>query len=348
MKKLLSHLKNFFSFYWRKKWLTIPATIVFFIILFIIWPKPSKPIPEVTVGYSDLTVSLSVTGTAVAKSQANLTFPIGGTINWIGVKKGDFVQKFQTIATLDQRTVLKNLQTALLTYGDQRNTFDQTIESNQNSPLTSPLQRVLASNQNDLNKAVVSVELQDLARQQSILFTPIAGIVTRMDTQVPNTTATLGTTTFTVTDPNSMVFDADVDQADIGKVQTGLPVQITFDAYPSDTLTESVSNIDFVSHTTGSNGTAYTVETTLPDNSSYRYRVGMSANAEIILDKQSHVLTIPLSSLVDNSYVYIKQGSTYKKQKVTLGLENDTDAQVTSGLSQGDIIAADPTQVPKH
>src|SRR5260221_3521584 len=98
------------------------------------------------------------------------------------------------------------------------------------------MKRLLQNNQYDLNKTINSVELVDLARQQSILSTPIAGIVTRVDAPVAGVTAIAGSTTFTVVDPTSIVFDMDIDEADIGKIQEGQHAKITLDAYPNMTL----------------------------------------------------------------------------------------------------------------
>lgn len=327
--------------------------VVFIVIAFFVFrPKPAPPIATQKIQKGDIVQTVSVSGAVAAKNVANLTFPIGGTISWIGVKVNDTVSAGQTIATLDQRTVLKNLQQALITYSEQRNTFDQTLFNNGNAAgpqdaVNDTIKRVLQNNQFDLDKSVNSVELQDLARQQSILTTPISGIVTKEDTTVAGTTAVLGTTTFTITDPTSLVFSMDVDEADIGKIHPGQKVSLTLDAYPNDTFSLPVDTIDFVSHATTNGGNAYTVDVKLNNSASSTYRVGMNGNADITTNEKHNVLTIPLASLVNTNQVYVKTTKGFVLRSISLGLQSDTQAEVTSGLAVGDAIALDPTQIKK-
>lgn len=332
---------------WHHKKISL-GVVVLLIAAFIFYPRPKPTLATTTVKEGEFIQSLSVSGSVVAKNSVNLTFPISGKIAWVGVKKGDFVKAGQTLATIDQQTAQKNLQAALISYSLQRNTFDQTQSNNQNrtpdQALSDDMKRILQNNQYNLNQAINSVELQDLAKKNAVLWTPIDGIVTRVDTEVAGPDAIAGTTTFTVTDPTSVAFDMDIDQADIGKLSKDLPVHIVLDAFPDQTINEPVNSIDFVSHTTSNGGNAFTVETVLPQNADYHFRIGMNGNAEIILSKKEHVVSVPLSSITDDKYVYVKKKDGFVKTKLTLGLQNDTDAEVVSGLSAGDEVALDPTQ----
>ena len=332
--------------------MTAIGIVVLLILAVIFKPKPPVQVATQKVEPTDVVQTVSVSGSVVAKSSVNLTFPIAGTISWVGVKTGDSVTAYQTIATLDQRTTLKNLQAALLKYNIQRDSFDQTIANNNGIPnaqnaLNDNMKRILSDNQYNLDLAVNSVELQDLAKQQSVLTTPIAGIVTRADATTPGVTA-VPTVVFTIVDPNSVVFSMDVDEADISKIKDGQIANITLDAYPNDVLHLPINSIDFVSHTTTNGGNAFTVQVALNNTASYKYRVGMNGDADITTAKRTHVLAVPLSSLINNNQVYIKMGKKYVKKTVTLGLQSDTEAEVTSGLHAGDIVVIDPTQIPKN
>src|SRR6185312_3560203 len=109
----MSIVKRPLSFLWSHKILTAIAVVVLLIIGFILRPKPVLQIATQKIEPTTLTQTVSVSGSVIAKSTANLTFPISGTISWVGVKTGDTVSAYQTIATLDERTALKNLQKAL-------------------------------------------------------------------------------------------------------------------------------------------------------------------------------------------------------------------------------------------
>lgn len=346
-------VKRISSFIKSHKIITSVIFIILVVLFFVFRPKPATPIATQKVEPTDVVQTVSVSGSVVAKNTAILTFPIGGTVSWVGVKTGDTVAAGQTIATLDQRTALKNLQQALTTYAIQRNTYDQTVAdngntANPNTAVNDTEKRILETNQYNLDKAVNSVELQDLARQQSILTTPIAGLVTKADVTTAGTTAVLGTTGFTVVDPSSVVFSMDVDEADISKIRLGQTADITLDAYADKTLHLPINSIDFVSHTTSNGGNAFTVQVSLGSNSDYTYRVGMNGDADITTAKRVHVLAVTLSSIVNNNQVYVQQGKKFVKKTVVLGLQSDTEAEVISGLTAGELVVLDPTQVPKN
>lgn len=347
---LKSIFSKIFSFIFHHKKLST-TFLALLIVGFSLWPKPLAPVPTQEISAQDFVQSISVSGNVAAENTVNLSFPINGTIAYVGVKKGDIVNAYQVLANLDLRTVLKNLQNALLAYSIQRNTFDQTITNNGNpsDPSTAAndsVKRILQDNQYNLDQAVNSVELQNLAKQQSILTTPIAGIITEAD-PIAGQTAVLGTTLFTVVDPNSTVFDMDIDEADIGKISVGQEVDIVLDAYPDTTYRQHITKIDFVSHTTSNGSNAFSVETDLPTNTNYRYRVGMNGNADVILNKEPNTLTVPMIAVVNNT-VWVKVKGGFENRKVVIGKQNDTDGIVVSGLSAGDVVALDPTAAAKE
>ncbi len=332
------------------KKLLIPPVIVVVVLSVTFWPRPAAPIDTAVIKQTNITQSISATGTIDSEKSVDLNFLAAGKLVYLGVKKGDLVKQWQVIATLDQRTMQKNLETALRNYSLQRNEFDQTKSDNANhtpqDALTDNLKRILQNNQYDLDKAVISVELGQLAREQSVLASPISGIVTRADAKTAGVNVTAATT-FTVADPTSLVFKIDVDEADIGKVQEGKSLKVTLDAYPDIALDLSVNSIDFTTHATTGGGSAFTVQAAMPPNSDFTYRVGMSGDAEIILDEKDNVLTVPLASIAQDKYVYVQTEKSFEKREIKLGLKNDTDAEVLDGLHAGDKVAIDPTEAEK-
>lgn len=329
------------------------AAIILFVllVLFIFRPSPPKPVSTEKVSKGNLVQSIAITGTVGAKISVDLSFLAGGKLTYLGAQKGDYVGAYQTIAVLDQRTAQKNLEKALLDYNLQRSTFDQTLEDNQNrtpnEALNNEMKRILEQNQWNLEKAVNSVELQDLVKQQLILTTPIAGIVTRADIKSAGVNVG-GATLFTVTDPNLLEFKMEVDEADITRIRDGQEVEITLDPYPETKLKLKVDRIDFITHTTSTGGNAYDVIADIPDNPDYKYRVGMNGNADIVTGRKNNALIIPLSSIVDEDRVLVKIPRGFVKRTVKLGLQTDTSAEVVSGLSLGEEVASEPSIVPQQ
>lgn len=338
----------FFSFLKRHKIIAAICIIAIITAAIIFRPKAKKEISVEKISRGNIIQSISITGNIAAERYADMTFQIPGTLATLSVQKGDTVNKGQIIATLDQRTALKNLKTALLNYSLQRNTFEQTYKGQPaekpNDALNENMKRLLENNQYNLDLAVNSVELQDLARQQSILTAPINGIITRADVKTPGVNIT-AVTTFTIVDPESITFRMEVDEADISKVKEGQRIDANLDAYPDSTLHLKVDSIDFVTHSTSTGGNAYDVKATMPKNPNYEYRIGMGGNASIITNQKNGILKIPLSSLLDDNTVFIKVGDTYQKKRLTLGIQSDTETEVLSGISEGDLLVLDPATV---
>lgn len=340
-------MKRFFSSLKHHKKRVIPLVIVLIILGFIFFPKPPQPLETQKVKEADLIESLTTTGSVSSDSTVELNFLTSGKVVTVGAKKGDLVEAGQVLATLDQRTTQKNLQSALIDYSKQRNTFEQTKDNNNdNTPQTAlneSMKRVLENNQYDLDKAILSVELQTLIREQSVLTSPISGIVTQADITTPGVSASV-TDIFKITDPTTLLFKMDIDEADIGKVHTGQSVKVTFDAYPDDTFEVTVDSIDFASHTTASGGNAFTVDAALPANSKYSYRVGMNGDGEVILDEKNDVLVVSLASLTEDNAVYVKKGDVFEKRKIKTGIQSDTEVEVVKGLKKDEEVALQPDE----
>lgn len=315
-------------------------------MLFLFRPKPPKPIPTQKATSGEFVQSLSITGTITANSQVNLTFPTSGKLVYLSAKEGDSIKKWQVIASLDQEKLQATLRQATQDFTAAKaaveQVYDQTGRKTDLSFSEKVLQTAAEATQ---NKAYDNMRKAQTDIQESNLVSPIAGILTRADVQ--NTGVNVNTTTtFTVTDPTSLEFKMEVDEADISKVKIGQVVDISLDSYPDKTLNLVIDNIDFVTHTTSTGGNAYDVKAKMPDNSDLRYFVGMNGNAEIILSKKGNVISVPLSALFETNKIYVKAGNTYQKRTLTLGAQNDTSEEITNGLSEGDIIVTDPTTVP--
>jgi multidrug efflux pump subunit AcrA (membrane-fusion protein) len=83
------------------------------------------------------------------------------------------------------------------------------------------------------------------------------------------------------------------------------------------------------------------------ENTADKLKSGMNAQVEITLFKKEEVLLIPLIALqrgempdgeANEREVLIKRGTDFIGQKVQIGSSNFKDAEIISGLSEGDIL----------
>jgi RND family efflux transporter MFP subunit len=342
--KLKSYLSKFKNLIFSHKKISIPLIVVLVVILFIMWPKSGNPILTENVKYQDVVKTVSVTGKVNAQNIANLTFQFGGKLVFLGAKEGDTVKKWQAIATLDQNQLQASFRQAQQDFIAAKAASEKYYDNhNDTESFDEKIQRTaIDASQNKAYDQIQKVQ-QDISN--STLYAPFDGILTKSGADSIGVNITPATI-FTVTDPSLLDFEMDVDETDVGNVKAGQPINVVLDAFPTTTIKLTVGNIAFVSHTTTSGGNAFTVKGVIKDGS--EYRVGMSGNADIVVSKREHVLTIPLSSVIDDNFVYVKTNNKFEKIKVKIGLQSDTLAEVLSGLSEGQSVAVDPSTVPQN
>ena len=341
-KKYLFQIKNLI--FGHKK-LSLVAIVILIVLGYFLFPKSQKPVLTQNASVENIVKTVSVTGKVDSDNSVNLVFQAGGNLDYLGVKVGDTVKKGQLLASLNKDNLWAAFRQAQQDFTAAKAASEQYYSGNTNA--TESYEQKVKRTALDAaqNKAYDNMVIAQKAVYNSNLYSPIDGIVTRADADAVGMNVTAATV-FTVTDPKSLVFKLEVDQADIGKIALGQKVKIVLDAFPDKTFTKSVDKIDFVSHTTTSGGNAYYVNSLLPMD--LGFRVGMAGNADIIVATKDNVLTIPASSVSDDNTVYKKQDGKYVKTKVKIGLQNDTLSEVISGLSQGDTVAIDPSSVPQN
>lgn len=288
---------------------------------------------------------INSSGKTKSDRSVELKFQGSGKLVWVNVKEGDLVNAYQAIAGLDAREVQKNLEKSLRDYSAQRNDFEQTTRvtyDNIFDPAKAPndtIRRILEKNQWDLDKAVLDVELRHLALEYATLVTPIAGIVTHVDTPVAGVNVTPATATFAISDPSSLVFEANVDEIDVGRLVVGQPASISLDAFADTTFSGKISYISFTSVTSGGGATVFPVKIAFDEPQNLR--IGLNGDVSIEVAKEEQVLTVPIEAIReddDGKYVFRKTGESFERVAVTVGNQNEDTIVIKSGLSDGESV----------
>src|SRR3989344_1014273 len=289
-----------------------------------------------------ITKTLDLTGHIDAAQKTDLRFSAPSRLAWVGVKEGDMVNKWQAIASLDTRTLQKQLAQDLNNFNKAFRTHDQVLDDNNyygTPDLDQALRRILENADYDLNNTVINVELRDLAIKLSSLVSPFAGLVTRVDQ--PNAGVNVSVTdTFQIINPDSLYFSAEVDELDISKIVVGQSAPIVLDAYEGETIESTITKVSFVPVSSAS-GTSYKVELAIPSgNLNLKYRLGMSGDAIVRLDQKDNVLTIKSQALIERDGAYFVDLKTSAKdperKAVEIGLETDELVEITAGLTTSD------------
>ncbi len=286
---------------------------------------------------------VSVSGQIDADKKAVLKFKTSGKLAWVGVQEGDFVKKWQAIASLDQRELKKKFQKEMNDYLTTRWKWEQTQADYKDYRdrllLTDEMKRILDESQFGLDNAVLDLEIADLAVKYATIYSPIAGIVTEVDSPLAGVNITPATAKFVVVDPDSVYFSAKVDELDVGKVKVGQAVVIVLDAYPGERFDGRVTNVAFSAVSTSGGGKAFLTKVSLPSNNNLKFKLGMRGDAEILVVRKKNVLSVPVDALIkrkkDSVWTVDDQGRARRKEVLT-GLESEDRVEVAKGLSEGE------------
>jgi len=131
-----------------------------------------------------------------------------------------------------------------------------------------------------------------------------------------------------------------VDEPDIGRLQVGQRVEITWDAVPGRTWTGTVNTVPSTVKPHGSRNVGEV--TCLIDNQDLRLLPNVNVGVTIVTAEHSNVLTLQRDALhIDDStpYVFGIVDSHLKRQPIQFSLQNLTRVEITSGLSEGETVA---------
>ena len=171
-------------------------------------------------------------------------------------------------------------------------------------------------------------------RENTVLTSPISGVVTARNYDPGDLTAQLPILTVARVQPLKVVIN--VSESDLPKVRKGMPALIKFDTYGDEefqgTVTTVMPTVDTQSRTFG-------VEVTMP-NANGKILPGMFGRVSLNLGKADRVV-VPDKAVVKqtgsgNHYVYVyNSDGTVSYNKVELGQRLGDTYELISGVESG-------------
>jgi len=170
---------------------------------------------------------------------------------------------------------------------------------------------------------------------------PFDGIVTLAPGIEKGAGLAPGVAAFTVTDPTAMVFEAAVDETDIGLVKAGQTAKVTLDSAPGTPFTGTVDRVATVARATATGAVSYPVRITFTYGSTPVFQ-GMSGSATIDVQTVAGAVTVPVEALMtgkDGASVFVVGADNVAHRvAVQVGAQSDTMVQITSGVKEGDVV----------
>lgn len=187
---------------------------------------------------------------------------------------------------------------------------------------------------------------------ESIIKAPIDGYILSRTVEVGDPVTPLssfqeGTVLMKMANMQRLIFKGTVDEIDVGKMKEGMEVEIRVGALPNDTVHGTLRKI-WLKAEKKENATVFPIEILIPGAKNTVLRAGYSANANIIINKKTDVLTIPERVVTfrnDSALVKVAMGVGKEEERlIKTGLSDAINVEVLSGLKEGEEVFEKPVK----
>lgn len=327
----------------------------------------------------NISASVTATGTVAAEATVLVGTQVSGTIRQLNVDYNSIVKKGMLLAQIDPaifqaqveqaranlKSAAANVEKSEAALLEAKRTLERNktlfarnfiarsdMDASETNYLSAQAQLNVTKAQVEQAKAALLLAETNL--QYTRILSPVDGIVISRNVDIGQTVAASfqTPTLFNIArDLTRMQIETSIDEADIGKIKAGLPVQFTVDAHPDILFVGRIAEIRNAP-TTISNVVTYTVIIKV-DNPELRLKPGMTANVTVVTDNRENVLKVPNAALrfkmaAERATDKGKSGSPAKRPEPTKGqtaqktqalwlLENDKPRRVvvSVGISDG-------------
>jgi HlyD family secretion protein len=211
---------------------------------------------------------------------------------------------------------------------------------------------------------------------------PITGTITSMNIKVGETAVAsqisiAGSSLMTIANTSTMITEVNVDEADIARIAVGQEVAIHTAAYPDTPIKGEVLAIPLSPKATpgaqaqgASLARNYNIKVKLGDTKALMLRPGMTCRAEIFTASSGKSLALPLQAVLSNNdentetgpkkdkkskttvktenYVFVNKDGKAEKRIVNIGISDDTQQEILSGVAAGDPVITGPYKILRH
>lgn len=275
------------------------------------------------------------------------------------VKKGDLIAKIKVIPNLSSLNNARNeIQRSKIGLDDQKRNYDrqkslfdkgviskQSLEAAEVSYQQSQQSYTAANRNYDIVRTGSTRGLGGSAN--TLIRSTVSGMVLDVPVEVGNQVIESnnfneGTTIASLADVNKLIFEGKIDESDVGKIKEGLPLEITVGAVENTTF-DAVLDYIAPKGKLENGAIQFEIKGTLNKQDSIFVRVGLSANASIILAKADSVMSIKEALVQFDKetkapFVEIKNGDAFERKDITLGVSDGIHVEIKDGITKDDAI----------
>lgn len=147
-----------------------------------------------------------------------------------------------------------------------------------------------------------------------------------------------------IPDMSELQVEFRIEEVDRGLLEVGQPVRMRVDAVPD---LELEGKLEWISPIAQLLFRSFPPEKNFPAKASVhkvdpRLRPGMSATAEVIIERQQNALVIPIKASFEmdgKPATFVQRGNRWERRQLKAGKRNTTDLVVLAGLTEGQVVA---------
>ena len=318
--------------------------------------REATPSDTVVVTRGEIARTVFVDGNLVMPSKAYLSFGVTGTVTDVLVAKGDSVEKDQVLARLDAQSLESSLKMAELQVEIAQNQVKvaraqyEIALINVKDAAGTPSEEVFREQVNmakaswetaqlNLEMATLNLESAELNLEKAVIVAPFDGMVADITVTEGRevSTATLATPAISLVDTSEIELRGFTDELDIAIVELNQEANILLDALPDEDVKGRVAFISPIG--TVRAGVVFYDTTITLEGAVDKLGDGMSATAEVIIERRDDVLLIPnraIRGTWENPVVKVYIDGQEEEREITLGLSDGINTEVLSGLEEGE------------
>jgi HlyD family secretion protein len=181
----------------------------------------------------------------------------------------------------------------------------------------------------------------ELRIRKAKVAAPFDGIVVKLHSEEGESVVP-GKPLFTLHSAGPLLVRAPLDEVDLGRLELGLPVRVTFDAYRGEKFAGEVCEITPAASADQHNNRTVDIKIRVPKMPE-NVKAGMSANIEVIVRWHEPVLHIPTHLVRDDregrgKFVFVAENGRAVRRAVTPGYSNWEVTEISGGLAPSDAV----------
>jgi HlyD family secretion protein len=305
---------------------------------------PEATPTTVNVTRGDIVKTVLVDGNLEMPNKAYLSFGVTGTVTEVLVDEGNNVTKGQVLARLDAQSLNSSVKMAELRVKIAQEQVEVAQAQYEKAQDLLGADEDAAEASWEIAKLNLKIEKLNLESaklnlEKAVIVAPFDGVVT--DVAITEgkeiSAATLATPAISLVDTSEIELRGFIDEIDVAMVQLGQEANILLDALPDEEINGRVT---FISPIGTIRAGVVSYETTITlENPVAGLRDGMSATAEVVIERRDDVLWIPnraIRGTWENPTVVVLVDEQEEEREITLGLSDGINTEVLSGLEEGE------------